>query len=76
MSNDSAPFSGEILIYASDDGRSRVECRFEGETTWLSQALMADLFQKDVRTINEHLKNIYADRGNRPHFIDPGIPDR
>jgi hypothetical protein len=55
------PFGGEILIYATDDGRSRVECRFDGETIWLTQALLAELFQKDVRTINEHLKNIFAD---------------
>ncbi len=55
------PCGGEILVYATDDGRSRVECRFDGETTWLTQALLAELFQKDVRTINEHLKNIFAD---------------
>jgi hypothetical protein len=36
---------GEILLYQTDDGRTRVECRFEQETIWLSQALMAELFQ-------------------------------
>jgi len=50
---------GEILLYQTEDGRTRVECRFEDETIWLSQALLAELYQKDVRTINEHLKNIY-----------------
>ena len=50
---------GEILLYQTEDGRTRIECRFEDETIWLSQALMAELYQKDVRTINEHLKNIY-----------------
>jgi hypothetical protein len=49
---------GEVLLYVTPDGRTRVECRFEGETLWMSQALMAQLFQKDVRTINEHLKNL------------------
>lgn len=58
---ESAPPAGEILLYETEDGRSRLECRFEGETLWLSQALMAELFQKDVRTINEHLRNIYED---------------
>ncbi|MFA6091384.1 MAG: virulence RhuM family protein [Elusimicrobiota bacterium] len=52
----------EILIYQADDGRTRIECRFENETIWLSQALIADLFQKDVRTINEHFQNIYEER--------------
>ena len=53
--------TGELLIYATEDGRTRVECRLDGDTLWLTQALMAELFQKDVRTVNEHLKNIYAD---------------
>lgn len=51
---------GEILLYQTEDGRTRVECRFQDETIWLSQALMAELYQKDVRTINEHLKSIYS----------------
>jgi hypothetical protein len=50
---------GEVLLYQTEDGRTRVECRFADETLWLSQALLAELYQKDVRTINEHLKNIY-----------------
>ena len=50
---------GELILYQTQDGRTRVECRFEDETIWLTQALMAELFHKDVRTINEHLVNIY-----------------
>ena len=53
------PPNGEILLYETADGHTRVECRFVDETLWLSQALIAELFQKNVRTINEHLKNIY-----------------
>ncbi|WP_022694162.1 virulence RhuM family protein [Ponticaulis koreensis] len=53
--------AGEILLYTSADGKARVECRFEDESIWLSQALMAELFDKDVRTINEHLKNLYEE---------------
>lgn len=52
---------GEILLYQTEDGRTRVECRFQDETIWLSQALMSELYQKDVRTINEHLKSIYSE---------------
>ena len=52
---------GEILLYQTADGGTRVECRFQDETIWLSQALMSELYQKDVRTINEHLKSIYSE---------------
>lgn len=52
---------GEIVLYQTEDGRTRVECRFADETLWLSQTLIAELFQKDVRTINEHLQNIYEE---------------
>jgi len=56
-----APPTGEIVLYKTEDGRTRVECRFVDETLWLTQALIAELFQKDVRTVNEHLRNIYAE---------------
>jgi hypothetical protein len=55
------PPTGEIVLYQTEDGRTRVECRFVEETLWLSQALIAELFQKDVRTVNEHLQNIYEE---------------
>lgn len=50
-----------IILYQTEDGRTRVQCRFENETIWLTQALIAELFQKDVRTINEHLVNIFEE---------------
>ncbi|MDO2451121.1 MULTISPECIES: virulence RhuM family protein [Enterobacter] len=53
--------AGEFIMFASGDGRVRVECRFESDTIWLSQAAMAELYGKDVRTINEHLMNIFSD---------------
>lgn len=49
----------EMILYQTEDGRTRIQCRFENESIWLTQALIADLFQKDVRTINEHLVNIF-----------------
>lgn len=52
---------GEILLYQTEDGRTRIECRFEDNTLWLSQALMADLFQTTVPNINLHIKNILSE---------------
>ena len=49
---------GEFLLYTTEDGKSRVECRFENETIWLTQALMGELFGRSTKTINEHLKNL------------------
>lgn len=54
--------NNSIIIYEGDDGQSHVEVRFEGETAWLSQKQMAELFDKDVRTINEHIKNVFSER--------------
>ena len=53
--------SGEIILYQTEDGRTRLEVRLENETVWLTQKLMAELFQKDVRTINEHLQNVFEE---------------
>lgn len=63
---DQQPPQSSIVLYRTEDGRSRVECRFEDETIWLSQALIAELFDKDVRTTSEHLANIYAERELEP----------
>jgi len=50
----------KIEIYQSNDNHTIVEVKFEQETIWLSQKQMAELFDKDVRTINEHIKTIYT----------------
>ena len=65
MSDDAAPRSS-IILYQAEDGRTRIECGFENETIWLTQALIAELFDKDVRTINEHLVNIYEEGELKP----------
>ncbi|MCS6795995.1 MAG: virulence protein RhuM/Fic/DOC family protein [Raineya sp.] len=54
-------FQNEIIIYQTPDKQSQVEVKFEGETFWLSQKQMAELFDKDTDTIGLHLKNIYAE---------------
>lgn len=50
-----------IQIFTSADGQAQLEVALEQDTVWLSQAQMAQLFDKDVRTINEHLGNIFSD---------------
>ncbi len=50
-----------IEIYQTADGQTRVDVRFDRETVWLSQAQIAELFDKDVRTVSEHFKNIYKE---------------
>jgi hypothetical protein len=52
---------GEFIIYTMEDGRTRIECRFEDDTLWLSQALMAELFQTTPQNITLHLKALYED---------------
>jgi len=53
--------ASEIVFYQTEDGRARIEVRLEDNTVWLSQRMLAELFQKDVRTVNEHVQNIYAE---------------
>ena len=68
MENDETPKS-EIILDQTEDGRTRIQCRFENETIWLTQKLMADLFQKDVRTINEHIQNVFAEAELAPDSV-------
>ena len=51
----------KIAIYQTEDGHSCIQVRIEGETVWLSQRLLADLYQVGVNTINHHIKSIYDD---------------
>jgi len=51
----------EILIYQTEDGRTRIEVRLEDETVWLSQAQLSELFDKNKRTISEHIRNIFKE---------------
>ena len=57
-----APASlSSLILYQTEDGQTRVQCRFENETVWLTQALMAELFQTTPQNITLHLKTIYAE---------------
>jgi hypothetical protein len=53
--------AGEFILYQTEDGRTRIECRFEHETLWLTQAQIAELFQTSPQNITLHLKAIYAE---------------
>jgi len=52
--------NSDIILYSTSEGNIRVDVLFEDETFWLTQKRMAELFGVDVRTVNEHLRNIYT----------------
>lgn len=52
---------GEVVLYSAPDGTVTLNVRLEGETIWLTQRQMAELFDKDSDTIGRHLKNVFAD---------------
>ena len=60
MTDEKTPQKNEILLYTTPDGAVRVDVQYEDESFWLSQKKMAELFGVDVRTVSEHLRNVYA----------------
>ena len=52
---------GEIIVYQSEDGLTHVDVRFEGDTVWLTQAQLIDLYHSSKSNISEHIKHIYED---------------
>lgn len=63
------PDRSEFLLYQSQDGRYRVQVRLQDDTVWLTQKQMAELFDKDVRTVNEHLQNIFEEGELEPNSV-------
>jgi len=61
MTNDLPAPSGDFLLYQTEDGRQRIECRLEHETLWLSLNQIAALFDRDKSVISKHLKNIFEE---------------
>ena len=57
---------GQILLYQTPDGESRIEVRLQGETVWLSLEQMAELFQRNKSTISRHIKNAFEDGELQP----------
>ena len=60
MSEDSTPKS-ELILYQTEDGRTRIQCRFENDTLWLTQAQIAELFQTTPQNVTLHLKAIFEE---------------
>ena len=60
MPDEPSPQSS-ILLYQTEDGRTRIQCRFENATLWLTQALIAELFQTTPQNVTLHLKAIYEE---------------
>lgn len=65
MSDAPFPNSG-IILYQTEDGRTRIQCRIENESVWLSINQMADLFQRDKSVISRHIKNVFEEKELAP----------
>ncbi|MCR4345977.1 MAG: virulence RhuM family protein [Sulfuricaulis sp.] len=52
---------GEVVLYKTEDGKAALDVTLDGDTVWLSQKQMGELFDKNVRTVSEHLRNIFKD---------------
>jgi len=57
--SDLVPQNSQIIIYKSEDGRIKLDVRFDGDTVWLTQKLLAELFDVEINTVNYHLKEIF-----------------
>lgn len=53
--------NNQIIIYNTEDGQTKIEVKLKNETVWLSQGQMAELFQKDRKTITEHIQNVFKE---------------
>ena len=54
--------NSDLILYQTEDGRTRIQCRFENETVWLTQQHMAELFQTTKQNVSLHIQNIYEER--------------
>jgi hypothetical protein len=59
----------EFLVFTAQSGEQSIEARYEDETVWLTQRLMAELFEVTVPTINEHLKNLFDSNELTPDSV-------
>ena len=53
------PQQSQFLIYQTEDGRVKIDVRFEDESVWLTQQMMADLFQTSKQNVSHHIKSIF-----------------
>ena len=63
----------KIIIYQSEDGKTQLDVKLEGETVWLSTKQMAELFDKEESNIRRHVNNVFKEaeltRENNVHFL-------
>jgi hypothetical protein len=57
---------GQFLVYQAEDGKLKIDVRFQGETVWLSLNQLAELFQRDKSVISRHIKNVFDEGELRP----------
>lgn len=62
MQHSSINGGGEVVLYEAPDGQIRLDVRLEQDTVWLTQAQMGELFGKNVRTVSEHIRNIFKEK--------------
>ncbi len=55
------PDRGNIILYKSEDGKETVDVHLADETVWLNQAQMTELFQRNKRTVSEHIRNVFKE---------------
>lgn len=58
---DVAPADSSLILYQTEEGQTRIEVHLLDETVWLSQAQMSELFDKDKKTISEHIRNLFKE---------------
>ena len=68
--------NGDVIIYQTDDGLTKIDVRVENETVWLSQQQMAELFGNFRTNIIEHINNIYAEEELDKELTSVRISDR
>ena len=63
----------KIVIYQTEDGQTQIDVRLENETVWLTQAQMAELFQKDQSVVARHINNLFKEgelqKDSNMHFF-------
>ena len=59
--NQLVPKNSELIMYQTEDGKTKIDVRLENETVWLSQAQIAELFQRDRSVISKHIKNVFSE---------------
>lgn len=70
----------ELILYQTEDGKTKIDVHMENETVWLSQAQIAELFQRDRSVISKHIKNVFAegeiDEKSTVHFLHIAHSDK